>query len=552
MNPFNIVQFLPEMARAAPDRAAVICEHAPDEQGRTHLTFAQLDAESDALAWGLTVHGIKPGHRTLLAVRPGLDFIALTFALFKIGAVPVLIDPGMGRKNLLNCVNRARPQAVIAVALAHILLGKLPDSVKTKFLIGRSWLNWLCAGPRVKKFKRDGAKQGSFPVAATHPDSLAAILFTSGGTGIPKGVCYEHGMFGAQVELIREHFQIQPGEIDLPAFPLFALFSTALGVTSVIPDMNPSRPAQCDPDKIIDAITRHRVTYSFGSPAIWKRVGPRCIERRVTLPSLKRILMAGAPVRGEVLAPFAKILAPGADVFIPYGATEALPVCSIRGSDVLNETWALTRQGRGYCVGKPLLGMAVKIIGERETNGGRSAAAPELARGEIGEIVVKGPVVTKEYFEMPDETAKSKIGDPTSGDFWHRMGDMGYEDEAGRIWFCGRKAHRVTAQNGRAYYSVCCEAIFEEFLRTKLSLETRAALVGIGAPDAKRPALVVELTGQIRARGVQTKISEAWKKEPLSADIALLFFYKKQFPVDVRHNAKIDREYLSKWAASAR
>ena len=199
-------------------------------------------------------------------------------------------------------------------------------------------------------------------------------------------------MFGAQVEAIREHFQIQPGEIDLPAFPLFALFSTALGTTCVIPDLNPSRPAQCDPDKLIDAIRKHSVTYSFGSPAIWKRVGPRCIERGVKLPNLKRILMAGAPVRGEVLAPFAKILSKDADVFIPYGATEALPVASIRGSEVLNETWALTRQGRGYCVGKPLPGMAVKVVPSTlDGPAPKSGIARRCALNEIGEIIVSGP-----------------------------------------------------------------------------------------------------------------------------------------------------------------
>ncbi len=402
-----------------------------------------------------------------VAWRPeaGLDFVALTFALFKLGAVPGLIDPGMGRANLLHCVGRVRPEALIAIPAAHALRvltrHKAFATVRVYVTVGTRWF-W--GGPTLESIRARGAGRGAFPIAATTTSTRAAILFTSGGTGPPKGVCYEHGMFGAQVEAIRSHFQIQPGEIDLPAFPLFALFSTALGTTCVIPDMNPSRPAQCNPDKLIDAIRKHKVTYSFGSPAIWKRVGPRCIERGVTLPSLKRILMAGAPVRGEVLAPFAKILAPGADVFIPYGATEALPVSSIRGSEVLNETWALTRQGKGHCVGRPLPGMTVKIL----PLGPPPSLAASAAPNEIGEIIVKGAVVTKEYFEMPEATAQAKImGEPAardgggSSELWHRMGDMGYFDASGRLWFSWSKSpSRFAHANGRIFYSVCNEADF--------------------------------------------------------------------------------------------
>ncbi len=546
MPPFNIAQFLPEMARVAPDRAAVVCAHAPNDRGQTALTFAELNAECDALAWGLSAK-IKPGFRTLLAVRPGLDFVALTFALFKLGAVPVLIDPGMGRKNLLNCIARAKPQAVIAIAAAYLLAGKLPDSVEAQFVAGRSWLNIFSTRPHISSARKEGAARGAFSIAPTHADSPAAILFTSGGTGIPKGVCYEHGMFGAQVEAIREHFKIEPGEIDLPAFPLFALFSAALGTTCVIPDMNPSRPAQCDPDELINAIQSRGVTYSFGSPAIWKRVGPRCVERGIKLPTLKRILMAGAPVRGEILAPFATILSPDADVFIPYGATEALPVTSIRGSEILGETWALTRQGRGHCVGRPLPGMTVRIVPAPQ--GSEACGVSVCAPNEIGEIIVSGPVVTKEYFEMPLETANAKIIEPDSGRLWHRMGDMGYFDASGRLWFCGRKAHRVIGAAGRVFYSVCCEAIFEEFLRTKMGIEARAALVGIGGENGKMPALVVESTRQIATSGVETTIAQKWNDEALAADIGTVLFYRKPFPVDVRHNAKIDRETLGRWAA---
>jgi acyl-CoA synthetase (AMP-forming)/AMP-acid ligase II len=418
-----------------------------------------------------------------------------------------------------------------------------------------------------------------FPLAKTTVASPAAILFTSGGTGIPKGVCYEHGMFGAQVEAIRETYQIEPGEVDLACFPLFALFDAAFGTTCVIPEMDPSRPAQCDPEKIVNAIRKHNATYSFGSPAIWKRVGPWCVERKVTLPSVKRILMAGAPVRGEVLEPFKSIL-PNGNTHVPYGATEALPVATISGTEAL-ETWKLTQQGKGFCVGKPML--EVKIIADCPSSNSNMGRIADLPAGEIGEIVVSGPVVTKEYFEMPDQTRAAKFAPPplekggpggvagdgstppdppfSRGGVRHRMGDMGYFDTQGRLWFCGRKVHRVTMKD-KVLYSVCVESEFEAGLRKLMpKLSFRSALIGIGEPGSQEAVLVVENNEDvyehcINTYDTNTGITEdpsfiVWYKEhPLHKDIARVLHYPRDFPVDVRHNAKINREKLAEWAAA--
>ena len=236
------------------------------------------------------------------------------------------------------------------------------------------------------------------------------------------------------------------------------------------------------------------------------------------------------------LAPFAKILAPGADVFIPYGATEALPVSVMRGSEVLGETWALTRQGKGHCVGTPLPGIEVRID-QPDANG-------------IGEIIVSGAVVTREYFEMPAETAQAKIVDSSSGKLWHRMGDMGYIDARGRIWFCGRKAHRVFAPGGGVFYSVCCEARFEEFLSAHFGLHARAALGGIGVESTREPVLILEAAENLISKSMAESIIAEWRKDERSKGLERVLFYRRGFPVDVRHNAKIDRDALSRWATS--
>ncbi|HEY3324721.1 MAG TPA: fatty acid CoA ligase family protein [Planctomycetota bacterium] len=609
---FNIAQFLPQQARLFPERPAIICSHRADGLGRHSLTFAQLDAESDQIALGLRNSGLQAGARVLLMVRPGLELISLTFGLFKAGTVPVLIDPGMGRKNLLDCVRQSKPEAFIGIPLAHALRvlagGDAFSGVKLLVTVGRRWF-W--GGMTLEQVRIDGGTGGrgdagkqkvgsgsrqdagtaeAGVMAATTRETPAAILFTSGSTGIPKGVLYTHGMFGAQVEIIREQFGIQPGEIDLPAFALFALFSTALGVTCVIPDMDPTRPAQCDPAKIVKALQEQRVTYSFGSPAIWKRVGPYCLENKIKLPHLKRILMAGAPVRGEVLAPFAKILSEDADTFIPYGATESLPVSTIRGSEVLNETWALTRQGKGHCVGRPVPGMTVRIIRPeplRVADCGPETGEAEvwdngcvLPPGQIGEIVVKGPVVTQEYYGMPEQTRAAKIyefapSDPNAETLnpeprtlnpavWHRMGDMGYFDEKGRLWFCGRKAHRVVLANGKVLYSVCVEAVFEEALAAAVpkwskQKTVRAALAGVGQPGQHTAVIVVEFTDELHDAMLDIndtpmdfmdmpEFTRWFENSPWKSDVKHVLHWEGPFPVDVRHNAKINREQLSKWA----
>src|SRR5881409_2378347 len=392
----NIGALLPLLADRRPDRPAVI-----HPQVGAPLTFRQLNEECDRYAWGLTRLGVGHGTRTLLMVKPGEDFFSLTFALFKLGAVPVLIDPGMGKANLLGCIEEAAPEACIAVPVAHaarVFFPRAFRSVKLAVTVGRRWF-W--GGPTLARIRE--ATWREFPCAPTRVSDIAAIVFTSGSTGAPKGVVYEHGMFAAQVRELRDLYGIQEGEVDLAAFPLFALFSIAMSVTVVIPDLDPTRLAQVDPATFVAAIQQYSVSQSFGSPAIWDRVGQYCVERNLTLPSLRRVLMAGAPVSPTVLERVHHILSDSAEAHTPYGATEALPVSSITAREVLRETAALTRAGQGTCVGRPFPGISLRVI--RITDEVIPAWDDRLVlpRGQIGELVVKGLVVTREYFRRSEE-----------------------------------------------------------------------------------------------------------------------------------------------------
>jgi acyl-CoA synthetase (AMP-forming)/AMP-acid ligase II len=377
-------------------------------------------------------------------------------------------------------------------------------------------------------------------------DDPAAIIFTTGSTGVPKGVLYRHGNFAAQVDQLRDFYGIRPGEVDLPAFPLFGLFNCALGVTAVIPDMDPSRPGQAQPARIVEAIEDWKVTQTFGSPAIWNRVGRYCQERGIRLSTVRRVLAAGAPVSAEVLKQMKSCIHPQGDVHTPYGATEALPVASISASEVLAETAERSRQGAGVCVGRNLPGISWKVIGIVDGPIGSIRQAEELPPGEIGELIVRGPAVTREYVTRLESNALGKI--PDGKDVWHRMGDLGYLDPQGRFWMCGRLAHRVVTADG-PMFTIPCEAIFNQH-----PVIYRSALVGVGPIGRQRPVIVLEPKqgrtpfGTRAREALLREIRQLGRENPRTAKINDFLFYPA-FPVDIRHNAKIFRERLAVWAA---
>lgn len=545
----NVAARLAGAARTHGDRPAVIVPERRGPDGRRHyrsITFRELDEDSDRLARGLRRLGATRGTRLALLVKPSIDFVSLVFALFKSGAVTILIDPGMGRDNLIGCLEAARPEGLIAVPAAQALRAVLRwrfRQARLNVTVGRRWF-W---GGTTLDELRGGAWSGP-ELAPTAADDPAAIIFTTGSTGPPKGVHYRHGNFDRQVTEIRDFYQIAPGEIDLACFPLFGLFNSAMGVTTVIPDMDASRPATVDPANIVEAIVDCQATQSFASPAVWNRVGPYCAVRGLRLPTLRRAMSAGAPVPAYVLERLRDCLADGAEVHTPYGATEALPVSSISASEVLAETAEQTRRGAGTCVGRRFPGIEWRII--RAVDGPLASIkdVESLPAGEIGELIVRGPVVTREYVTRTEWNPRSKIID---GDgFWHRMGDVGYFDDRERFWYCGRLAHRVLTAAG-PMYTECCEAICNEHPAVY-----RTALVGIGPAGAQRPAIVIEplaekmpLTAADRSELVEGMRSLA-RQNPLTAATDDFLIYSP-FPVDIRHNAKIAREKLAAWAESA-
>ena len=534
----NVARHLRIAAAERPDGLATkspLSVRAPGEVRHEVRTFRELDQESDAAAGAFAQAGITAGTRALLAVRPGHDLIVGMFALLKLGAVPVAIDPGMGWRSFLDCVRRSRPTALVGVRTAS-LLSRLPfaafGTLRTRVTVGGSaWRQTLAAVSATPR-----------PLATVGPDTPAAVLFTSGSTGAPKGVCYTHGMFDAQIELVRRTYEIRPGETDMAMLPLFALFNPALGTTTVTPLLDPSRPLAADPAPLVAALIAEKVTCSFGSPAIWGKVADHCEARGLKLPDLRRLLIAGAPVSGELVAKL-RVIAPHCETHTPYGATECLPVTTIAAAELLGEARQRALRGLGTCVGRPVSGVEIRVI--RETDGpiAMLAEATPCAPGEIGEIIATGPSVTREYDGLPEATRAAKIADGAR--VWHRMGDLGSLDAEGRLSFLGRRVEKVRTAAG----DLPTESLEPAFRQHPQVF--RCALIGLGEAPQQIPALVVEpraghfpADDAARARFI-AELRDIAETCPL-ADRVRHIVFQRALPVDVRHNAKIHRLQLAK------
>lgn len=528
----NVATYLSSTAKERPDQPALVSGAVRPKF--LPLSFSQLDHAVDGAVNELIKSGISAGDKTLLFVNPGPGLIIWAFALFRLGAIPVVIDPGMGVRSFLSCIQRTKPNAMVGISRAFWLSRLLPRSfrtVRSRYLV------------RPGFYTLNKKEEPSYIPNATSPDALAAIVFTSGSTGIPKGVRYLHRTFDAQINALKNVFGMEAGEVDLTTLPIFGLFNPALGITSVLPDIDPRRPAQTNPAKLVRSLLDYDVTTAFASPVIGKKVANECQNFRTSLNKIKRFFLAGAPVPPSLAEQLNQCI-PHGRVIVPYGATEALPVSSTDNSEI-SDYKSSTLEGKGSLVGTPIPGAKVRILDITH------APLPDypgdfdgLEQGVVGEICVSGKMVTAGYDRMPGATcdARFKIGKAE----YHRMGDLGYIDEQKRLRFLGRKAECVRTANGLIETERCEPAI------SQLSFVQRCALIGLGESPRQEPCMVVEpVRSQVRQFGeivLRRKILEACQDFFPEFQIQRVFFEKK-IPVDARHNAKIHRLALSrKWS----
>ena len=523
----NVARLLDEQAASQPHAPAlsVVTGRSGGRIQLDTLTFGQLRERIDGYARGFAAMGLGRGDRVSVFLKPGFDFVAVTFGLFKVGCSPVFVDPGMGRERALGCVRRMAPRGLVAIPLLHLVRPFFRSSFETvEHHISTGGWSW--GATRLDRLRTDGEPVEPLEL---EPDEEAAILFTSGSTGPPKGVVTTHRILTGQTLRIAELYGLGAGDVDIPGLPVFAFFSVAMGMHVAFPEIDPTKPASLDPSKVVGLLDQVEATSIFGSPALLRPIASWCEEQGRGLPTLKRVLSAGCEVPVTLHRRFQQLLPDGAEIHTPYGATEALPVASISTTQVLSETAEKTQAGAGTCVGTLAPGIEVRILRITEEPLATWDEVEVLPAGEIGEICCTGECVTRRYEQEPEANAAHKVAD---GDrVWHRMGDVGYLDDAGRLWYCGRKSHRVQLGD-QTLYTVPVEGVFNG-----LTGVARTALVK--AQD--RAVLVVEKDGEV---DTQALLALAAERDLPIRDV----LFHPSFPVDVRHNAKIHRLELAAWA----
>ncbi len=546
----NVADRLAAVAAEMPDAIAVAHPGggtpAGDNTYRT-CTFAKLDRDATALARGLVDLGVTPQTRLALLVKPGVEFVKLVFALLRSGATTVMIDPGMGRKHLLRCLASVEPAGFVAISPAQavrtVLRKRFPQA-KLNVTVGRRWF-W--GGATYRQLLRDGMNS-STPLPQTAADDPAAIIFTSGSTGPPKGVLYTHRMFDQQAADIQQQYGLAAGGVDLSCFALFGLFNSAMGVTTVFPKMDFSRPASAECENLLAAANDWRVTNAFASPAVWDKLSRHCERTGESIPTLRRVFSCGAPVPAAVLRRTLQCVHPEAEMHTPYGATEALPVATIEAREVLTETAEKTDKGAGVCVGRRYDSVEWRVIAIADEPIGDISEVEELPSGEIGELIVRAPQVSPAYLTEPRASASgasanqlSKITDGNT--VWHRMGDVGYFDNQERFWYCGRKSQRVVTAEGTLF----TERI-EQICNTADHVVS-TALVGVQKAGRNHAILVVNCVPFDWDHKCADEMNEMLDRLPQLKDVTSWIMHDGPLPVDVRHNSKINREKLADWAS---
>ncbi len=525
----NLIHYLDGWVAAEPGKAAIITPSDLAASAHQITTFKELHGRMSRVASGLSAHGVAPGDRVILMVPMSQELYLLILALLKMGAIIVFIDPWVGLEQLRACTRLVEPRAFVGPALVHALALAFPEfrSIPLKVVTGRGF-------PGCIPFARIMASGSDrHETAAVATDTTALVTFTTGSSGTPKGANRTHGFLDAQHRALGHHMGHGPQDVDMPALPMFILHNLASGIPSVVPAMKPSRPADVDPAAIVRQVREFKVTTMVGSPAYFDPIARWLESRGERLESIKAIFTGGGPVPPGLLDRLVPLL-PNGTAYVGYGSTEAEPVALISAQEVATETGRMTQEGRGTCVGRLADGLQARIV---KPMAGPIPPIPwsdlDLPPGEIGEILVSGPHVNREYYRNPQAVRENKVVE-SDGTVWHRMGDMGYFDEQNRLWIVGRMHNRVV-RDGVALYPVMVEevAAHQPWVR-------RAALLGLPHPQLGEEAIVaVEASGRPEPDALRLALRTAGFEIDRVAVVA-------KIPVDPRHNAKVDYARLKK------
>jgi len=467
-----------------------------------------------SFAHGLRARGVQAGDRIAVLVPPGIDLIAVVYACWRIGAVTVVADRGLGLRGLGAAVRSARVRHVIGPRAA---------------IAAARTLRWAPRARMISLSSLDGSVLQRFDqldVASPDTQAPAAVVFTSGATGPAKGVRYTHGQLQAQRDALRALYEITAADRFVAAFAPFAVFGPALGIGTGLADNDVTSPGTLTAAALDDACRRIDATMVFASPAALANVVRTASGPLPALAKVRLVMSAGAPVPIETLRAMSQ-LCPNAALHTPYGMTEVLPVADIS----LTQRVAVG-EGRGVCVGRPVTGCDVMIAAPDSM-----ADVEPLLAGATGEVVVRSPWMSSGYDRLwhTQQLARPVV----DGDRWHRTGDIGHLDGDGNVWIEGRVVHLIHTVDGPV------TPVPIEVAAESVDGVERAAAVAVGPLGVQQVVVVVETVGE-RSDGHASGALAAAVRAACAPQPVAAVWTVKALPVDIRHNAKVDRTALGR------
>lgn len=545
------VPFVP-VTRVLQDAADLVSPAIISLRGdeRDVLSWSQLARRVRHLALGLAEAGLRRGDRVSLLVPPGTELTTALFACLRLGAVAVVADQGLGLAGMSRAIRGAHPDMIIGVErglVAARTLGwpgrriSVSDGGAGRRLgLAETSLPQLVARGRARVAA--GARLGAEPL----PDDDAAVLFTSGSTGPAKGVVYTHARLAAMCTTIADTYGLGRDSSFVAGFAPFALLGTALGAVAVVPDMDVTAPGTLSARALAQAVAAGQATAVFTAPAALRNVlrttDDLTAGERAALGRVGLFLSAGAPIAPELLRQVAEVM-PGADTRTPYGMTEVLPVTDVSLPQI-DEAAREAREGMrgaggGTCVGRPVAGASVRIVPLDDA--GAATGEPSDEPGVVGEVLVAAPHLKKTYDRLWATQAAS-----ADHPGWHRTGDVGHLDAAGRLWIEGRLGHLITTPAG-VLTPVAIEHLAEDVPGVR-----QAAAVGVGPAGTQQLVVVLETEPGFdpqaggRPALASPGLTRAVRRR-LDAPVAAVLRIP-ELPTDVRHNTKIDRTAVARWA----
>jgi long-chain acyl-CoA synthetase len=427
--PSLIHRFLEKSAALYPDKTAVV------HQGH-RASYAEIDLWANQLAHGLIQGGVGPGDRVVLLCENSIDYVYCYYGILKAGGIVASLNTDIKTGALAELVRELGPKVLI-VSAKHEKTASAIDASETRagrLMVIRPPLPGQSAGegafPHIDEIP--GLPQGN-PSLAIDPDSCAAIIYTSGSAGKPKGVMLSHANISVNTRSIIDYLALTPDDVQMVVLPFFYVMGKSLLNThfvvggSVVINNKFAYTAA-----VLKQMAEEKVTGFSGVPSTYAHLlfKSPLLAYRDRLPSLRYCSQAGGHMPRHVKLELLKALPEHTRLVVMYGATEAAARLSYVPPARL--------EAKIDSIGVPIPGVTMSVM---------SADGRTLAAGETGELVAQGDNIMLGYYR--DEEATRKVLD---GHGYH-TGDLGYRDEDGFYYVTGRKddqlkvgGHRVNPQ----------------------------------------------------------------------------------------------------------